>query len=145
MIQQGQSFALVPGTDHFVSVTLPSGKVETFDLRISPTASPFVPFTTLFATFVPRAGVLGTLQSLENVNLLILDPRTGRVLGIEQTFTRAVPSEPFEPFSLESAVNCGRRLSTVSTLLTLFVVPAVYMLISPAKMRAQHHEEPETA
>lgn len=85
VIQQGTNFGLVPGSDRFVSVTLPNGKVETFDLHISPTSSFLVPFTTLFATFVPRQGTLGRLQSLENVNLLIVDPQPGPVTLLDDS------------------------------------------------------------
>ena len=85
VVQQSTSFALVPGSDHFVSVALPNGKIETFDLSVTPSSSFLVPFTTLFATFVPRPGTLGTLQSLDNVNLLILDPQPGPITLVDDS------------------------------------------------------------
>jgi multidrug efflux pump len=47
-----------------------------------------------------------------------------------------------------SRFNLGLVIASgisVGTCFTLFVVPAVYMLISPAKMRAQEHAEPQMA
>ena len=77
VVKQGLSYALVPGGDHLVTITLPGGQVETFDLRVTPTVSALVPFTSLTATLVPLPGTLGTLQSLDNNNLLVLDPQPG--------------------------------------------------------------------
>ncbi len=81
----GTTYFLIPDVNHFVSVTLPSGRVETFDVQLSPTTSPLQQFSTLQATFVPRAGVQGTLQSLDNTNLLIADPQPGPITLIDDT------------------------------------------------------------
>lgn len=85
VIQQGTSYALVPGRDHFVSIASPSGRVETFDLWLTPTSSFLVPFQTLQATFVPRSGVVGKLRTLDNVNILITDPQPGPVTLLDDT------------------------------------------------------------
>ena len=95
VVQAGTSWALVPGTDHFVSVTLPSGKVETFDLRLTPASSFLVPFSTLQARFVPRSGVLGTLQSLDNTNILIADPQPGPVTLLDDVTLNAFHPDKF--------------------------------------------------
>ena len=58
---------------------------RTFDLLVNPNNSPFVPFTTLQAAFVARPGTLGSLQSLDNVNLLITDPQPGPVTLLDDT------------------------------------------------------------
>ncbi len=81
----GTTYFLIPDVNHFVSVTLPSGRVETFDVQLSPTTSLLQQFSTLQATFVPRAGVQGTLQSLDNTNLLIADPQPGPITLIDDT------------------------------------------------------------
>ncbi|MEO8306030.1 MAG: RHS repeat-associated core domain-containing protein [Betaproteobacteria bacterium] len=79
VVKQGLNYTLIPGSVHFVTVTLPTGRVETFDVKITPTVSPLVPFVTARASFTPRPGALGTLQALENVDLLIADPQPGPI------------------------------------------------------------------
>ena len=79
VFKSGTTFFLVPGSDHIVSVTVPSGKAESFDLQITPTMSPLVPFTSVQASFVARPGTLGTLVSLDNNNILIVDAQPGPV------------------------------------------------------------------
>ncbi|MEO8345815.1 MAG: PASTA domain-containing protein, partial [Betaproteobacteria bacterium] len=91
----GQNFLLVPGRDHFVSVTLPSGKVESFDLQMTPTSSFLVPFVTLQATFVPRAGTLGSIQTLDNINILVVDPQPGPVTLLDDTTLDAFNPDRF--------------------------------------------------
>ncbi len=66
-------------------MTLPNGRTETFDLLVNPSSSPLVPFTTLQAAFIARPGTLGSLQSLDNVNLLIADPQPGPVTLLDDT------------------------------------------------------------
>jgi RHS repeat-associated protein len=81
----GTTYYLVADVNHFVSVTLPSGRVETFDVQLSPTTSPLQQFSTLQASFVPRAGVQGALTSLDNTNLLVIDPQPGPVTLVDDT------------------------------------------------------------
>lgn len=95
VVQAGTAFGLIAGTDHFVSVALPNGKVETFDLRVTPTTSTLVPFSTLQASFVPRPGTLGTLQCLDNTNLLIVDPQPGPVSLLDDTTLNAFHPDRF--------------------------------------------------
>ncbi len=95
VFQAGTAFGLVAGTDHFVSVALPNGKVETFDLRVTPTTSTLVPFSTLQASFAPRPGTLGTLQCLDNTNLLIVDPQPGPVTLLDDTTLNAFHPDRF--------------------------------------------------
>jgi RHS repeat-associated protein len=79
--QAGLAFALSPEGNHSVNLTLPDGKIEVFDLVVSPTVSPLVPFppSALSAKFVPRSGTLGTLQSLDNNTLTIFSSQPGEV------------------------------------------------------------------
>lgn len=79
----GLNYNLAPGSEHFVSVTLPSGRVESFDVRISPNVSPLVPFQTATASFVARPGALGTLRAMENVDLLIIGAQPGPVTLVD--------------------------------------------------------------
>ena len=79
--RSGLVFALAQQGNHSVSLTLADGKVETFDLVVSPSASPLVPFppSVLTARFVPRQGTLGSLQSLDNNTLTIFSSQPGQV------------------------------------------------------------------
>ncbi|MFT3791350.1 MAG: PASTA domain-containing protein [Rudaea sp.] len=81
----GTSYALVADRVHSVSVTLPDGHVQTFDLRITPNTSNYVPFSTLNASYVPEPGMVGTLQCLDNTNLLIADSQPGVVTLLDDT------------------------------------------------------------
>ncbi len=81
----GSSYSLVATAPHTVSLTLPDGKVETFDLAVTPTGSVFVPFTALTASYAPRAATVGTLTVLDNTNLLVIDPQPGPVVLVDDT------------------------------------------------------------
>lgn len=85
VLKPGLGYGLAPEGPHFVAVTLPDGKVETFDLEITPTRSPFVPFSALQAGFVPRPGTLGALASLDNNNLLVIDPQPGPISLVDDS------------------------------------------------------------
>jgi len=67
----GFNVQLVALDQHYVTITLPDGKVETFDLQLSPTSRPFSLDFTNVVGFVPRPGTLGTLEALENGSLLV--------------------------------------------------------------------------
>jgi len=74
----GLSYTLAPVGEHKVSLTLPDGKVEEFDLVINPTSSALQPFTAVTASYIPRSGTVGTLIPLDNggnTGLLITDPQ----------------------------------------------------------------------
>lgn len=88
MVNRGGSiisvYSLAPLGEHKVSLTLPGGKVETFDLAIAPASSVLVPFSGgLTASYVPRAGTLGKLALLSNNSLLIADQQPGPVLLLD--------------------------------------------------------------
>ncbi|GJM09837.1 MAG: hypothetical protein DHS20C11_21130 [Lysobacteraceae bacterium] len=75
----GQSFALVPKGDHMVSVTLPDDTVETFRLQVTPSFNFLVPFSLLQAKFLPVGNAKGSLTTLDNANLIIVDAQPGVV------------------------------------------------------------------
>jgi YD repeat-containing protein len=79
VIKPGQVFGLLPSRPHFVSLALPDGRVEVFDLVIDPSVSPLVPLQTATARYVPRAATLGTLESLDDNELLVLGSQPGEV------------------------------------------------------------------
>ena len=73
------AFVLSPLGEHKVSVTLPDGKVEVFDMVVTPTVSPLVPLETATASYVARSGTLGTLTALGENDLLVLGNQPGQV------------------------------------------------------------------
>ncbi|MBI3801634.1 MAG: VCBS repeat-containing protein, partial [Deltaproteobacteria bacterium] len=77
--KSGLNFVLVPADQHKISLTLPSGRVEEFDLLITPTSSFLLPLQAVTASYAPRPGTLGTLEVLDNPNLVILDSQPGEV------------------------------------------------------------------
>jgi RHS repeat-associated protein len=69
----GPVVSLAPTSEHKVSITMPDGKIEEFDMIVSPTSNfGSLDFTNVTG-FQPRPGTLGQLQALANNSLLILD------------------------------------------------------------------------
>jgi len=68
----GISVQLIALDQHYVTLTLPDGTVETFDLQLSPTSQPFALDFTNVVGFTPRPGTLGQLQGLDNGSLLVV-------------------------------------------------------------------------
>ncbi len=85
------SSALQPTIDHSVTITLPDGDQEVFDLLPSPRTSLFVPLSFTTATYDPRPGTTGTLVPTGNTNLLVLPDATGVQLVDDAT------TESYEP------------------------------------------------
>ena len=85
------STALQPTRDHAVTITLPTGRQEVFDLLPSPRVSSFVPLTFTQAAYRPRRGTTGTLVPTGNRNLLVLQGASGVELVDDGTL------ETYEP------------------------------------------------
>lgn len=108
------AWGLTPVGQHVVSLTLPSGKVEQFDLRITPTLSTFQPFSLgLVATYVPRSGTLGTLQLLDNPHLAIIDDQTAPVTPV--TLMDDVTFDTFDPQRFRYVSVDGQRIDVNRT------------------------------
>ncbi len=71
-VQSGINSSLQPRSPHKVSLTLPDGRVEEFDLQLAPTAGVGVLTATRVTGFAPRAGTLGRLEGLDNPDLLVV-------------------------------------------------------------------------
>ena len=56
-----------------MSLTLPDGRVEEFDLQLSPTSGIGVITSTRVTGFAPRQGTQGTLEGLDNPDLLLVN------------------------------------------------------------------------
>ena len=87
----GATVILNPTSEHKVSVTLPDGKVEEFDLVVSPTSNLGGLDATVVTGYVPRSGTLGKLQMLDNPNLLILNGGTEDELVDDSTLNAYNP------------------------------------------------------
>jgi len=87
VVRAGLAYGLQPTRAHQVSCTLPDGRVEAFDLQVTPTVSPLVPFppSAHRASFQPLPGTRGTLESLDNNYLTLLDPQPGEVRLLDDT------------------------------------------------------------
>ena len=81
VFRQGLTYGLLETDAHIAAVRLPGGRVEAFEMVVSPSVSPIVPFPPFSqsVSFRPLPGTLGTLQSLEANNISILDGQPGPV------------------------------------------------------------------
>lgn len=71
--QSGAVITLTPTDAHKVSVTLPNGRVEEFDMQVSPTSGlGGLDFTNVVG-FTPRGGTVGKLEALAESSLAILN------------------------------------------------------------------------
>lgn len=87
----GPSVILNPLSEHKVSLTLPDGKVEEFDLVVSPTSGIGGLDETTVTGYAPRTGTLGKLEMLDNPNLLILSGSEGDELVDDTTLNTFDP------------------------------------------------------
>ncbi len=91
------AFILQETDDHIVTVTLPDGSNEIFDLVVTPQVSPLVsfPVSSLTARFKPRAGTFGSLRALGNDTLSIIDSQPGEVTLVDDTTLDSFNPERF--------------------------------------------------
>jgi RHS repeat-associated protein len=70
-VVSGPVVSLLPTDQHKVSVTLANGRVEEFDLQVSPTSQIGSLDATMVVGFAKRPGTRGTLEALANSSLLV--------------------------------------------------------------------------
>ena len=87
----GATVSLKPTAEHKVSITLPDGKVEEFDLVVSPMSGFGGLDATAVTGYTARSGTLGKLEALGNLNLLILNG------GAEDELVDDTTLNTFEP------------------------------------------------
>jgi RHS repeat-associated protein len=63
-------YTISPTRLHKVAITLPDGKVEEFDLTVSPSSQGFVPILVVDAVYSPRALTRGSLRALGDTRLV---------------------------------------------------------------------------
>ena len=71
--QAGAVITLSATDGHKVSVTLPNGRVEEFDMQVSPTSGLGALDFTNVVGFTPRAGTVGKLEALADNSLIIVN------------------------------------------------------------------------
>jgi RHS repeat-associated protein len=83
--------SLAPTSEHKVSITLPDGKIEEFDLVLSPTSGFGGLHMTAVVGYAPRPGTTGSLALLNNPNLLIVNG------GAEDELVNDITFDTFNP------------------------------------------------
>ncbi len=118
VVKPGLSFGLLPTDEHRVSITLPGGRVEEFDMVVSPNVSPLIPFPpfTQSAHYVPRSGTLGQLESLNNNNVNILDAQPGVVELLDDISNQVYNPERFRYTAANGTVVVISRADGVESI-----------------------------
>ena len=98
-------YRLVGQGHHKVSVTLPDGEVEEFDLTPTP-SSQNGPFSELTAVYTPRPGTLGTLDPVGSDQMFIFDAQPGQVTLYDDEFA----GQPYDPERFEYTSPEGTRI-----------------------------------
>jgi RHS repeat-associated protein len=98
------SFAIGSTGRQRITITLPSGKIEHFDMTVSPSVGTFVPIQTTQASYVPAVGTTGQLRVLDNTNLLVFGSNPGEIELVDDTTFRL-----FNPQRFEYAAADGTR------------------------------------
>jgi RHS repeat-associated protein len=110
------TYSLVGTDQHKVSVTLPSGKVEEFDMVVTPSSQQIVPLDFVTASYAPRPGTLGTLRSLTPTDLWIIDAQPGPVELLDSFTLEVFDPELFEYTTDEGAVIVIHRTQGVQSM-----------------------------
>lgn len=116
-LKSGNAFQLNPTDDHIISVTLPGGEVETFELQISPSSSFLLPFSFLEASVTATGDTQGELEILDNPFLLIIDGQPGPVQLLDDATFDVFNPQRFRytaPNGLEFVVHRGNGLEQFS-------------------------------
>jgi RHS repeat-associated protein len=89
--QSGASSSLAPTSEHKVSVTLPDGQVEEFDLQIAPMTGVGLLTSPHVTGYTARPGTQGKLEVLGNIGLWVVNGGSEDVLLDDNTF------DPYDP------------------------------------------------
>ncbi len=107
-LKSGNSFQLDETDQHLLSVTLPGGEVETFELKVSPGNSFLLPFSFLTASLEPVGETRGQLELLDNPFLLVIDAQPGEVQLLDDATLDVFDPQRFRyttPEGLEFILN----------------------------------------
>ncbi len=84
-VKSGLAFGIVPAGEHKVSVYLPGGRVEVFDLEPQPSATVLRESLFIIPQFIPRPGTRGSLKSLRFRDHLLSTGGVGNLSLIDTT------------------------------------------------------------
>jgi RHS repeat-associated protein len=90
-VVNGALVSLLPTSEHKVSIVLPDGRVEEFDMVVSPTSNLGSLDFTAVTGYAARAGTLGKLEALGNTSLAIVNAGAGVELVDDATFSTYAP------------------------------------------------------
>jgi hypothetical protein len=85
------TYVLSPSDAHTVSLTLPDGKVEAFELTVTPSSQLGVPLLTVDAAYTPKPATLGTLRPLDGTGLIVEGAQPGPVTLLDAS------AQPYYP------------------------------------------------
>jgi RHS repeat-associated protein len=104
-------YSIVGSDQHKISVTLPTGKVEEFDMTLTPNQQTLIPLDFTTASYTPRPGSLGTLRALGDNELFIEGAQPGAV-----TLITLSDFEPYDPQVFEYTTADGAVIVLHKTL-----------------------------
>ena len=90
------TYTLVPTDAHKVSLSLPDGRVEEFDLVPEPSSSVLFPLQFISAAYRPRSGTLGTLRPLASTGVFVNGAQPGVVELLDDSTFDVYDPQTFE-------------------------------------------------
>jgi hypothetical protein len=113
------TYSLVGDDQHKISVTLPNGKVEDFDLTITPNQQQLVPLDFATASYTPRPGVLGALAIAGNNGVFINGSQPGPVEILDDSSFETFDPDTFQYTSADGATIVVSKTSGVQSITDL--------------------------
>ncbi|MCA9407806.1 MAG: VCBS repeat-containing protein [Candidatus Omnitrophica bacterium] len=95
VLKSGLSFGLRSTDEHVVSITLPNGRVERFTFNLNPSSSFLIPLQTVTASYKPQFRTLGTLESLDNNSLIVIQGEGDSVELVDDVTFRTYDPQNF--------------------------------------------------
>ncbi len=98
-----RTYTISPMRLHKVAITLPDGKVEEFDMTVSPSSQPFAPIQIVDAAYAPRPLTRGSLRALGETRLVTLGA-TGTIELLGESSLQLFDPQEFEYITAEGQV-----------------------------------------
>ncbi len=103
-VQNGAVSSLQARGPHKVSLTLPDGRVEEFDLQLAPMSGLGVLTSIRVTGFAPRPGTQGKLEGLDNPDLFVVNA------GFDEALVDDGTLEPYDPKLFRYTTLDGTRI-----------------------------------